>query len=177
MQTKPKSNSVITTEIDGTRITFRVKDAGSVTLNTEDLSPAVRSRALQHGMIQRISDAAALSRNPDTGLPASPQDKLAAMEELVAHYASGTEEWGRKRAAGAGAEGGITLRAVAAVQGVSVETMRERVAALAEKRGTTTRAILAALAKQEAVARKVAEMRAAGGDSKVAEELLGELAG
>ena len=51
--------------------------------------------------------------------------------------------------------------------------MRQRIERLAEKRGITTRALLATLAKQEAVAKRIAEMRAPTGLD--ADDLLGEL--
>jgi hypothetical protein len=109
MQTKPKANSVITHEIVGGEITFTVRDAGAVTLNVAKLSDRVRDRAMLHGMIQRISDAAALSRDPATGIPATPADKLASMRALVDHYETGTEEWNRRRAGG---DGGVLVRAL-----------------------------------------------------------------
>lgn len=105
MNAKPKSNSVITHEVAKNDegqilITFKVVGAGATTLNLGLVSQSNKDRATVHGFIQRISDAAALSRNPANGQPASPADKLAAMEEVVQHYASGTEEWTRKRAGG-----------------------------------------------------------------------------
>lgn len=101
MQTKPKSNSIMTTVLsqDGNTITFKVAGAGECILDLTKLSEANRIRAIQHGMTQRISDGAALSRNPETGKPATPADKLAAMKVLVDHYNSGTSEWSRARAA------------------------------------------------------------------------------
>lgn len=119
METKPKANSVITTEavvVDNvvTGIKFKVKDAGEITLELAKLSDAVRERALIHGMTQRISDAAAISRNPETGKPASAADKLAAMKNLCDYYNGGAAEWNRKRAesAGAGYANGLLAEAL-----------------------------------------------------------------
>ena len=108
MQTKPKANSVITHAVDNGVIHFNVRDAGSVALDIGSLSDAVRHRAMVHGMIQRISDAAAIARNPLTGLAASPQDKLAAMSRLVDHYMTGTDEW-RMTGAGGGRRTNVDL--------------------------------------------------------------------
>lgn len=110
MQTKQKSNSVITHEVLGDVITFHVIGAGDVTLNMQALDPALARRAAIHGMIQRLSDAAAIPRNPETGQPASPEEKRAAIAALADHYASGTTEWNRKRAGGEGAVSGGLLR-------------------------------------------------------------------
>lgn len=116
-QAKAKSNSVITHEIlrseeGAISVKFKVLGAGDTTLELSRIAQSNKDRAMIHGFIQRISDAAALSRNPSTGQPASPTDKLNAMAELVEHYMSGTEEWSRKRAAGVGAESGLLLEAL-----------------------------------------------------------------
>lgn len=174
-----RANAIVQTAIDAGAGTLTVTVAGHepLVLRVADLSPEVAAYAALHGLKQRIVDAAALERD-EMGRPASPADKWAAMSKLVSHYASGSREWGLRTAgngSGAGAEGGLILRAVAAIQGVELRGMRERLEALAEKRETTTRALLARLAKEPAVIEKMAELRGpvkAGGD-----ELLAELAG
>jgi len=176
-EAKMKSNATMAVEIDqaGNRILFTVRDAGTITLDMARLSPEVLAYAAFHGMKQRIADAAAMSRNPDTGAPASPADKFAAMEALAAHYMSGTGEWATRVASGgAGKPSGLTLRAVADVQGLDIATMRERIEGLAERKGTTPAALLRELAKAPAVAKRIAELKAA--TSPDADELLGELA-
>jgi hypothetical protein len=110
MQTKQKSNSVVTHEVSGDIITFHVVGAGDVVLNMAAVDPVIAKRAAFHGMIQRLSDAAAIPRNPETGQPASPEEKRAAIAALADHYASGTMEWNRKRASGEGAVSGGLLR-------------------------------------------------------------------
>lgn len=176
-EVKMKSNATMAVEIDraSNRITFTVRDAGEIVLDMSRLSPEVLAYAAFHGMKQRIADAAAMSRNPDTGAPASPADKFAAMEALAAHYMSGSDEWALRVASGGAAKpSGLTLRALADVQGVDITTMRERVDTLAERKGTTPAALLRELAKAPAVAKRIAEMRATS--SPDADELLGELA-
>jgi hypothetical protein len=162
METKKRSNSIISTRVDATGVVFSVADVGELSLLFGELSEAVKQRAMAHGLIQRVCDAAALSRNPDTGKSATPQDKYNAMRDIVAHYRTGTVEWALRRAGGTGEtrETGITLRALALVQNVDIATMRERVDRLAEKQGVTTRAILAKISQQPAVATKIAELRA-----------------
>lgn len=186
MQLKPKANSVITHALreDGQAILFKVRDAGELTLELDRLGEAVKQRAMIHGLIQRVSDAAALPFNKEAGRYATPQEKLEAMRGLVEHYMTGTGEWARK-AAGGGAprvtsEDLLILRAVAELQGVEVATMRERVKEMAEKRGVTQRAYLGAiLARSEAVRaiveRMKAEQPAATGAGLDGDELLDEL--
>lgn len=108
MNTKAKSNSVITHEVDNdegnigagsSKVRFNVLGVGALTLDMTKLNQCVLDRASIHGMIQRISDAAAISRNPETGKPATAQEKYDAMARLVNHYESGSAEW---RIAGGG---------------------------------------------------------------------------
>lgn len=177
MSTKLKSNATMAVEINqsANTIIFTVRDAGAITLDMSRLSPDVIAYAAFHGMKQRIADAAAMSRNPDTGAPASPQDKFDAMQALAEHYMSGTGEWAvRVASGGAGKPSGLTLRALADVQGLDVPAMRERVEGLAERKGTTTAALLRELAKAPAVAKRIAELKAAS--SPDADSLLDELA-
>src|SRR5258706_8379776 len=97
--TKAQSNFTITTDRerpDG-RILFRVKGAGEFTFAPAKASEANRARALRHGFVQRLSDAAAKSRDTATGQPASPASKLAAMQTLATHYESGAEGWSPER--------------------------------------------------------------------------------
>lgn len=176
-EVKMKSNATMAVEIDqpNNRITFSVRDVGDIVLDMTALSPDVLAYAAYHGMKQRIADAAAMSRNPDTGAPATPQDKFDAMQALVAHYATGTSEWAVRVASGGAAKpSGLTLRALADVQGLDIATMRSRLEALAERKATTTAALLRELAKAPAVAKRIAELKAAS--SPDADELLGELA-
>lgn len=151
MATKAKSNSIITAQPavneDGVSvIKFTVLGVGDITLDTGKLHDTVRTRAVVHGLTQRISDAAAIPFNKEENRYATPQEKYEAMRALVEHYHTGTEEWSRTRAAGGSRVDGETaliLRAVAEHQGVPAEDMRERVKAIAEKRETTVRAYLA----------------------------------
>lgn len=93
MQSKPKSNSVVTHEQTENGITFHVLGAGSVAFDPTKAHQHNRIRAEAHGWIQRISDRAAIGRDPETGKSATPAEKLAAMKALVDHYHTGTSEW------------------------------------------------------------------------------------
>lgn len=108
-----RSNWVIAHQIDGTVIKFTVKDAGEITLDVAAVSDAVRQRAAVHGLVQRVSDAAAIPRDEETGKSATPQEKLAAMTRLVEHYSSGAVEWTLNRegsGSGRGVSGAALLR-------------------------------------------------------------------
>ena len=97
MQKKPKANSVLTHAIqDGVlSLTFRdgANIAGCVTFDRTKASPANRDRAEWHGWVQRLSDGAAMSRNTETGKPASVADKMARVQAIATFYEAGGEEW------------------------------------------------------------------------------------
>lgn len=181
MQTKPKSNSVITHSINAEEqiVTFLVRGCEPLTFDIKRVSDAVGERAMIHGFIQRISDAAAISRNPETGQPATPEDKREAMARLVEWYESGTEEWSRRREAGAGPDTGITLQAMIDVFGGTAEAARGMIQSLADKRGITPNEARAVFASSREVAARIAQIKAdrAARSGVDAQGLLDELQG
>lgn len=155
MNTKAKSNSVITHAMDNAgNITFTVLGIGDMVIHPDTLHPDVMRRAALHGMIQRISDAAAISRDAETGKPASAQDKFDAMQRLVAHYESGTSEWSRKPVAGEGKSGGLLFRALC-IMSAETKTAEE----IKEWMGTKTKAQLTALRNTAKVAAIIESIR------------------
>lgn len=105
-----KSNQVIDTRLDGNVLTFTVKSVGELAFDVTKAHAANRAQAEFHGWIQRISDAAAIGRDPKTGASASPQQKFDAMKALVDHYESGVDQW--SRVATAGPKGGYLFEAL-----------------------------------------------------------------
>jgi hypothetical protein len=174
MQTKAKSNSVVTHGLeDGDNvIVFKVKDAGELRLDLRKVSDAVRAAAIKNGFVQRVADAAALSRNTTTGKSATPQEKYESMKRLVDHYNSGAEEW-RVTSEGAGLDS-IVIAAIAEVTGKGIEETKALVTKQAEAKKLSARAYLAVLATSKAVAPVVARIRSAG-TGVDAEEALDEL--
>lgn len=168
MNTKAKSNSVITHNVsEDTFITFNVLGVGSLTLDTTNLSNECRNRAMIHGMIQRISDAAAISRDTETGQPATAQEKFDAMKRLVDHYESGTAEWSRVAAAGEGKSGGLLARALVKITGKPMAEVQEWMTA-------QDKADLSRLRHSPQVSEAIASFRSADTE-EVAARLLDEL--
>lgn len=112
MQTKAKANSTITHSMQDGKIEFRVLNAGSFSFDPDKVSAENRARAMIHGFVQRISDGGALSRNPDTGLPATPADKMARMQRIADHLMSGATEWALRVAAAGQPDTGLTLMGI-----------------------------------------------------------------
>lgn len=144
MVTKPKSNSVVSARVVEGGIVFDVLNTGKVTLDLTRTSQAVKDHAMLHGLVQRVSDAAAIPCSTVTGKSASPAEKFAAISALVGWYNSGTVEWrkpkvGAKVKGGRGSLGGaetpLILKAMEEVYGLSPEAMREKVEGLAAKYG------------------------------------------
>lgn len=103
MNTKPKSNTVITSELVQTEtgqqvIVFKVLGAGELRLELEKVSQANKERAMIHGFVQRVSDAAALPFDAKQNRRPTAEEKFAAMQEQVEHFNAGTGEWRRKKA-------------------------------------------------------------------------------
>lgn len=160
METKRKSNSVVQVQqMESGALAFEVLGAGRVVFNPEKAHSNNRAYAELHGWKQRLSDAAAISRDDVTGKPASPADKLAAIRELAEHYMSGSPEW--SRAGGGGGGRSITVEAIARIKGVDYVTAEAHVAKFAaEKHSGDTKAALAFLRDGKRVQEAMAAIRA-----------------
>lgn len=167
-----KSNSVIETVVDGCELTVRVADFEPIHVDIRTLADDVRAAATLHGLKQKICDAAAISRDPETGRPASARDKYDAMAAVAGRLLAG--EWNAKRGDGTGAgagagAGGLLARALVRFTGKSAAEIREFLAA-------KTRAEHAALRANPKIAAIIDELRAErGGDGVDTDEMLSEL--
>lgn len=122
------------------------------------LSPDIAEHALMHGLKQKLIDAAAISRNPETGRSASVVDKYEAIAAVWGRLLAG--QWNKAREGGAGGgTGGLLLRALVRMYaGKKTET------ALREYLAGRTDAEKAALRKNPKVARIIEEIRAESAD-------------
>lgn len=146
MQTKPKSNSVVThRRLDDGRLEFTVVGAGKFEFDPARASQANRERAMIHGWLQRIADAAAIPRDKETGASATPDAKMARMKALAEFYEAGGVEWNMKAGprvvvAKGPNVGKIIMAMIRAGLVPDVDAANGRLAALAEKRGITREA-------------------------------------
>ena len=82
-----------------------------LTLQLSDLSPDIIEQATLHGLKQKLIDAAAISRNPDTGRSATVDDKYNAVHEVYERLLAG--QWNKVRGDGTGTgSGGLLFRAL-----------------------------------------------------------------
>lgn len=188
MQSKAKSNSVVTTRLlDTGVIEFTVLKAAAdgvgaatMTLDPKACSEPVRARAVVHGLVARVVDRAALDRNKTTGKSASGAEKFAAMKTLVDHYASGAESWAMaqaERAPRGPSLDPIILAAVSEATGRGAVEVLEMVTKGAAGKAITLEAYLAALAASIKVAPIVAWMRAEAAAGLDGDALLNEAMG
>ena len=111
-----KRTPVISCEIADDQQSLRMTciNGEALTLKRSMLSEEILNYAVMHGLKQKLIDAAAISRNPDTGKSATPGDKW---EAIMAVYdriigASGPAAWNAARGEGTGAGNGLLFRAL-----------------------------------------------------------------
>ena len=172
-----KRNSIIGHEWDLAAgvITFTVAGAGQCQLNVgkivgleayASLTDVGKTMVL-HGGTQKVSDKAALSRNPDTGRSATPQDKLEAMAGLCDHLNNGGA-WEMRAASKARLDRAALFEAVAEVSGREASVVEAR---YRDREDSVLRTLLERADIAAAYARRTAR------DSGRAADLLAELEG
>lgn len=137
-------------------VTVNHPDGQNVALAVDELTEVLVRQATCHGLKQKLGDAMAIPRDPDTGLPATVDDKWSAVMRVLDGLRAG--EW-NQRAAGEGEGGGLLLRAMRRLSPeADVATLRGRIAGLDKKQQAALRAnprVAAAIAeiKREDAAR------------------------
>lgn len=162
----------IETTITNECIQFDASNGESVIVRLADMPIEILNYAALHGLKQKIGDAGAISRNPDTGRSATDADKLAAMGEVLKRLLAGNWNKGRGDGTGAGA-GGLLFRALCVVYpNKSPGALREYLAkkSAAEKHHLRTHAPAIAAAIEE-IKSKMAD----DGDTPDVDALLSEL--
>ena len=106
--------SLITSAFDAANnvLTLSVAGVGSIDVAIRDLSDDIVSRALVHGLTQKISDAAAM---PKADLPDDPTEaaktKFEAMKAVADRISGPDGEWTKRNGDGSGPVAGIIYRA------------------------------------------------------------------
>jgi hypothetical protein len=142
-------------------------DGDGIYLQASELTEDIQRMALAHGLKQKLVDAAAISRNPETGKPATIADKKAAVVEVYERLLAG--EWNKRREGGE--TGGLLLRALLRMYD-GRKTRDELVAYLAGKTDEEKTALRA----NPKVAAIIAKIKAEKADESIdTDALLGEL--
>jgi hypothetical protein len=107
----------------------------SQTVYLHELASDIRMACAAHGLKQKVQDAAAISRNPETGRSATVADKWAAMEKVVIRLLSG--EWNAEREGG-----GATSYLFRAMCELKPEASPEKIKAWLDKKTTAEKAAM-----------------------------------
>lgn len=166
METK---RATITATINGNTLTLDFTNGETLSINRHMLSTDVQHYATLHGLKQKLVDAAAISRNPETGRAATVEDKYQAVKTVYDRLLAG--QWNATREGGA-ASGGLLLQALCRMY-AGRKTPDELKAFLADK----TDAEKTALRKNPRVVQIIEDIRVETGKavSIDTDELLGEL--
>ena len=138
-----------------------------------DLSDAMLEQAALHGLKQKIVDAAALSRNPDTGRSATAADKYNAMREVFERVLAG--EWNKTRGDGTGTGTGGLL--FAALCRLYTTKTAEEIRAFLDGKTTAEQAALRKNPKVAGVIEEIKAERAKGAPDTDTDDMLAELEG
>lgn len=166
-----KRESVVTTEVNREAgalfIRFpRLGDDKTMRLDVAALSPEIVEIATYHGLKQKLIDAAAIGRNPDTGKSATDMDKWQAVDSVYQRLMSG--EWNAPREGGDGSAS-LLARALMRMTGKTRADVDEWLKAKSD----VERKALRANAKVAAI---IAEIQAENVDDSIdTDELLSEL--
>lgn len=163
-----EQKSALSCAIEGSTMTITSSQGHSMSFNMHDMSQTIINQATMHGLKQKLMDAAAISRNPDTGRSASVQDKWDAITDVYDRLIAG--DWNKTREGGT-TTGGLLLSAL--MQLYPAKTKDQLVAYLAAKTPTEK----AALRKVGKVAVIIEELRLARAkdDGLDGDDILGEL--
>jgi hypothetical protein len=157
----------LSNELNG-RLILEFSNGKRLALNAHDITPQIATMATFHGLKQKLVDAAAISRNPDTGRSATIDDKYEAVKTVFDRLLSGS--WNAVREGGGGS-GGLLFRALCRMYPAKTpESLREYLEA-------KTAAEQSALRKNPRVAAIIEEIKAERGadDSTDSDAMLDEL--
>lgn len=105
------TTKTIEATIAGQTLLLEFSNGESISINSSTLSESVFHAATMHGLKQKLVDAAAISRNPDTGRSATVDDKYNAVREVYERLLAG--QWNKTRGDGTGTgAGGLLFRAL-----------------------------------------------------------------
>lgn len=152
-----KSVTAVAATISGTVLKLTFGNGDSLIVDSTALAPEIVQAAVMHGLKQKLIDAAAISRDPETGRTATIDDKAAAVRivwERITRQVN--PSWNVVRVAGEGggkAKGGIL---VAAMMRLTSKSRADVLAFLEAK----TKEEVAALRKNPRVEEIMAQIRA-----------------
>jgi hypothetical protein len=174
IRTSKKSTIMADVFLPKMQLTLTFINGKEIVIDANTLSEEIRNQALLHGLKQKLVDAAAISRNLDTGASASVDDKYNAVRKIADRLTADGAKWNEGRAAGSepsptAGVNNILLRALMKMTGRDMEYVKAYL-------GNKTKEQRAALRKNPRVVQIMAELSAATVVNGVnTDELLSEL--
>jgi len=174
IRTSKKSTIMADVFLPKMTLTLTFINGKEIVIDANTLSEEIRNQALLHGLKQKLVDAAAISRNLDTGASASVDDKYNAVRKIADRLTADGAKWNEGRAAGSepsptAGVNNILLRALMKMTGRDMEYVKAYL-------GNKTKEQRAALRKNPRVVQIMAELSAATVVNGVnTDELLSEL--
>lgn len=110
-----REQTAIEADVNNEAGSLRLKFANGeeIAFHISEMSASIVHAAAMHGFKQKLVDAAAISRNPDTGASATVADKFAAVNAVYQRLLAG--EWNAKRGEGGASAGSLLFRALVRV--------------------------------------------------------------
>jgi len=118
--------SVINTTIDNGRLSITVEGFDPLVIDRDAYPEHIGDYAALHGLKQKLGDAMAIERDPDTGRSATPAQKHAAMMRVHESLLAG--EWNRRAEGDGTGTDGLLVRALVEFTGHPIEAVRATVA-------------------------------------------------
>ncbi len=103
---------VVSTDVFGDTLTLNFLSGQELSLSLANLSPEILKQAALHGLKQKLVDAAAIARDPTSGLSATPEDKYQAVKSVFDRITKADGTWNAIREGEARAHGGMFVRAL-----------------------------------------------------------------
>ena len=175
MNTTTKQAAIETRLTDYT-LTLTFANGKEMTVNIASLSADIARAATLHGLKQKLCDAGAIARDPETGRTATIDTKYQAVKEVFDRITSTDGTWNKQREAGS--TGGLLTTAL-----IRMYAGRKTKEQVLEYLSLRTPAEQAALRKVKRIAELIEEIKAeraanAGNDDEaeqLGEDLLSEL--
>ena len=160
----------ITVERIANNLVIEFAHGKRIELNPFDLVGEIREHAVFHGLKQKLVDAAAISRNPETGRSASIEDKYQAVKTVYDRLLAG--HWNAVRGEGGTGTGGLLFAALCRMY-AGRKTEEE----LREWLSTKDKKAQAELRKNPKISTIIDQIKAERGsaDDGLGEDLLNEL--
>lgn len=170
MNTKRQAMSV---DIFNTTLTITFSNGKDLSIDASALPAEIQKQAMLHGLKQKLVDAAAMSRNPDSLNSNQVDDKYAAVAEVHARLTGPNPTWNKERAKEGtpASANSLLVRALMQMTGRDKTYVDDFLTA-------KTKEQRAALSRNPRVLAIIAELKAATVSNGIdTDELLGELSG